>query len=681
MANISLHSQVLGEESTFRFPDPDPELRRVNDEIEGDRVDGEGSAASDEEWENCIEKIHQDFKYRYIRIVPELKYTTRINMYKVLSSLHWTKDSCALLLELLDGVGPERRDVLINSIITFYPDRRELYMKIIQGLEEPQLGELLTDLPIDIVQYFIEICRYLNPFQREFEIFSGLVRELSFREVYDLMNFCNEPFAKQCRLCRLRRLHILEFRMSQGQLKPEDYSKPGVVEHYETATVWKADGEHFFSFGYSEGRVFWRGKEVDLVKICDGCLDDVNKALAEVNRLEPVFHLEGAERKEKLTEMRVEEKARAKLIRELSVKRLHRRAKEWSIRALKSLREGYIREEQERQEATSRILRQRAEAARREAQQQALHAALHCDQRWKKQEQRTQQQRSSKRDDLAGLNFQLPFSRDLPAEPSREHHHSWQLAAFSPSGLPLCGSAAAERFGTGKVKADIRTPELSMWKNQSAYLHKNYLERVAAEERCQAEARRKEAEDLNKYLQEHQFASNRAAKLRRLAAEQAEEDRLEARALAKAKRREARLKAGESEERKAMAEEDERSQQHRYYLKECEIIRRELSNMRREEAAQTAIDRYWGIPTSIVNMKNKKEENTAAWVAKVEELRALGMQTANWVPYKFEIGEFRDKFTGRAIREVENVKEYEHYKGKGPNRAVDYTGSHTILRR
>ena len=31
---------------------------------------------------------------------------------------------------------------------------------------------------------------------------------------------------------------------------------------------------------------------------------------------------------------------------------------------------------------------------------------------------------------------------------------------------------------------DVRTPELSQWKQQAAYLHRNHLDRVAAEERC-----------------------------------------------------------------------------------------------------------------------------------------------------------------------------------------------------
>ena len=43
--------------------------------------------------------------------------------------------------------------------------------------------------------------------------------------------------------------------------------------------------------------------------------------------------------------------------------------------------------------------------------------------------------------------------------------------------------------------------------------------------RCRAEARAEEARRLNKHLEENQFQRNRAAKLRRLAEEQAEEDR------------------------------------------------------------------------------------------------------------------------------------------------------------
>lgn len=56
----------------------------------------------------------------------------------------------------------------------------------------------------------------------------------------------------------------------------------------------------------------------------------------------------------------------------------------------------------------------------------------------------------------------------------------------------------------------------------------------------------------------------------------------------------------------------------------------------------------------------------AVWREKMENLRAIGMQTGVWVPYKAEVGEFRDSFTGLAIKEPKHVREFEHYKEPGP---------------
>lgn len=47
---------------------------------------------------------------------------------------------------------------------------------------------------------------------------------------------------------------------------------------YDKAEIWtSADGKSF-TFDYDRGRVFWNKELVDLVRICDACLKDVNEA-------------------------------------------------------------------------------------------------------------------------------------------------------------------------------------------------------------------------------------------------------------------------------------------------------------------------------------------------------------------------------------------------------------------
>jgi len=624
-----------------------------------------------------MELIHESCRMKYIRMVGGLTYATRINLYKTLASLDWSEFYCAFMLTLFDHVGLERRELLVNTVITLYSNRRPLYLDLIYKLKEPQLNEFLCVIPLELAQHFIEVCYYLSPFDKEFATFLELVLSLSFQEVHNIMTYSDESHAKQCRLCRMKRLHTLEYRMQQGQILPEHGDTPGMLVKYETSDNWRADGEHFFTFDYENCVVFWRKKQVDLVKICDGCLNDTHRAMAEVNRFEPVNHLEGMPKKEFCEDLRAEEQARSVMFQQLSVTRLHRRCKEWAILAQKTLREGYIREAKERQAATDKILQDRAEAAKKAATAAMLRDAKRVDKAWMKHEKATQQDRNKKRFDGADLIFKHPYTRENPVSRTLEHPHSWKLAGFDPGGLPATADGASERFGTGKIVPDVRTSELTVWKHQAAYLHKNHLDKVAAEERCKAEERTKEAQMYNKLIADNRAAIERANKLQRLADEQAEEDRVEARAEDRRKRRMARIKAAEEAENRLMAVEDSRSWEHRYYLKECTIIERELRNMRRQETAQRQIDRFWGIPTDIVNRKNAKDVENAVWRAKLETLRAVGMQTAVWVPYKTEVGEFRDITTGLPIKEAKHVKEYEHYRERGPSSNQHTMFNHT----
>lgn len=70
-----------------------------------------------------MEKIHQDSRMKYIRMVGELTYASRINLYKILGSLEWSAYYCAYILQVFDHVGKERRPLLINTLITLYVTR------------------------------------------------------------------------------------------------------------------------------------------------------------------------------------------------------------------------------------------------------------------------------------------------------------------------------------------------------------------------------------------------------------------------------------------------------------------------------------------------------------------------------------------------------------------------------
>jgi hypothetical protein len=72
------------------------------------------------------------------------------------------------------------------------------------------------------------------------------------------------------------------------------------------------------------------------------------------------------------------------MFQQLSVKRLHRRGKEWWVRAQCSLREGYITEEKDRQAAREQVIHDKAVAAKKAKTAAMFRDAKMVDKPWMK---------------------------------------------------------------------------------------------------------------------------------------------------------------------------------------------------------------------------------------------------------------------------------------------------------
>ena len=55
-----------------------------------------------------------------------------------------------------------------------------------------------------MVQHFVDVCFYFDPKEKdkEFELFIELITAMSFQELFEIMSYADELFAKHCRLCR-----------------------------------------------------------------------------------------------------------------------------------------------------------------------------------------------------------------------------------------------------------------------------------------------------------------------------------------------------------------------------------------------------------------------------------------------------------------------------------------------
>jgi hypothetical protein len=189
-----------------------------------------------------------------------------------------------------------------------------------------------------------------------------------------------------------------------------------------------------------------------------------------------------------------------------------------------------------------------------------------------------------------------------------------------------------------------------MWKNQTQYLHKAYLNKLELQREEEKEKRRLEAIELNRYLQERAYLAGRANRLRLNEMEQIEEDRLAQRKLEKEQRRLQKLKDGERRQCVLMCAEDRYSFRQRYHEEDLRLQKRECEGMFQAELEQTKIDSFWGIPTAIRNAKNAQATELLSWQSTVDEYRKLCIQVRIIRPYPSEYGEYRDKFTGKKIR-------------------------------
>ena len=65
----------------------------------------------------------------------------------------------------------------------------------------------------------VELRKHLNGGDRHVMV-DHVIHQLSVQDLLDALALCSEPFAHQCRLCRVRRLDALEFRMLHDQVRP-----------------------------------------------------------------------------------------------------------------------------------------------------------------------------------------------------------------------------------------------------------------------------------------------------------------------------------------------------------------------------------------------------------------------------------------------------------------------------
>src|SRR5256885_1231584 len=76
--------------------------------------------------------------------------------------------------------------------------------------------EVVDRTSLEDVHLLMQVARHLP--RSELEVMHDCIEFVSVTDVISMLKRCNEPFAKDCELCRQKRLHDLDFRKVNKQI-------------------------------------------------------------------------------------------------------------------------------------------------------------------------------------------------------------------------------------------------------------------------------------------------------------------------------------------------------------------------------------------------------------------------------------------------------------------------------
>ena len=497
----------------------------------------------------------------------------------------------------------------------------------------------------------------------ELSMMIRLINYLGFSELLKILDQCNEPASKMCRLCKTKRLQALEFRMINNQkasgFSDVDLHKPFLQRDIcGKPDVWQQQDEKEFTFDTKKRKVYWRKQIVDINRICTECISDVYGALTNSGRFENIHHMDTTTRKEFLTKQKKIEEETSEFITFLSIERERRRAREWACRALDSQRHGLRLERDEVKRKEDLLALQKKVEIEKLEKQKMYDAAKYVDKKWTKISESFDNKCMKDKMDLVDISYHLGFSEDRPVptdeqgKPIREAPYSWKLKKTDENGIPISPEQANVRFGIGFIyEPENHFDMLCNWKEEAVTAHELYLK-----DQEEIAARKKAADDeiYNErlaYVQKRLRRIDRKNKLLQRQLELDEENRIEKRAAERLARKALRIAGYEAAERVLMEVEDVHSRNRQLYEFEQLLIFREREAMFEEEMEQRAEDNFWGLE----NEELRRLERIAAlkkfYEDKQEYMRQQLILTKAIRPFEIETKYkvFRDPLTGDVL--------------------------------
>ena len=614
---------------------------------------------ANEKWEKSIVFIPEEIRSEYIDLLSSYSTFLKIKLFKFLDLMSWKLDSCQHLLRILnvakESLEVEEVDRRVNwffdNLVTY---QEAGYMKPIYAffcqLEKKVIGEIFRETSDDNLSKIVEMVRFLP--NLELDLMIRFVYELSIIEVLDILEECDEPWIKACRLCRLRRVSNLELRMRHDQIPPKMIRVTGALPIYDKAEIWSADDEKDFSFDSESGFIYWQHNLVDLMRICEKCLLDCHGAVTSAGRYDQLYDKLGHERKEALQNIRSKEQDLASVIGKISKERVRRRVKEWAMRSLSKQRLGQREEREEKERALIEREKQRIKIQKEEDHHEMIMKAGLVDQKWRNENSVRENKDLRIRQHTANLNYMMEYTRSNPAPITREHSYSWENANYLPDGTPISKIGAVERFGSYSIQPNTQHQQLQVWRKNALESHEAYLNRVSNYKAQQRDAELEEfgmrKEYINKRLKRLQRDKELLGRTLELE-EQARQDKRKADRAARAAIRYAKM---EAQERCTMEIEDDLSGRSRFFEWECQQISREREGMWFEEREQRSLDNFWGFEVEARRQEGIRQKYIAFYDKRTSDLREQLIFSKQIRPFIIEAKrkEYRNPFTGEFLK-------------------------------
>ena len=193
---------------------------------------GDENAGESEEWikqmqlldeldylENtCKEKIiSPEFCHKLTTLISQFPGSKRLPLYRIMVELDWNNDAIYKYYVILSKTELSSVHQMLNVMEDFVPQKLlDLFLIGFHSINSDKIVELIYSIKKEDVMYIVQVIRHAAA--SDIDRVGELINSLSFKEMLEMLQKCNEPMANKCRMCKVKKLKSLETRLLNDQV-------------------------------------------------------------------------------------------------------------------------------------------------------------------------------------------------------------------------------------------------------------------------------------------------------------------------------------------------------------------------------------------------------------------------------------------------------------------------------